>query len=120
MVSLLWACLGPVTSVSAVAGAADVTHLVLWHASGASSTATVTLSAPQAASGDSLFVWGEAGRSVMPARPFDPVEALRTAAAELAANAAAGRLTHECDVRFGREVVCVLATAEAQLAPRST
>jgi predicted dehydrogenase len=118
VVSLLWTCLGPVTSVSAAAGAADVTHLVLWHAGGASSTATVTLSAPPAASGDSLFVWGEAGRSVMPATPFDQIEALRTAAAELAAAAAAGRLTHACDVRFGREVVRVLAAAEAQLALR--
>ncbi len=116
VVSLLWACLGPVTSVSAVAGAADVTHLVLWHDSGASSTATVTLSAPPAASGNSLFVWGEAGRSVMPAGPFDPVEALRTAAAELAAAAAPGAVPHPCDVRFGREVVRVLAAAESQLA----
>ena len=115
VVSMLWACLGPVTSVSAVAGAADVTHLVLRHESGASSTATVTLSAPPAASGNNLFVWGEAGRSVMPAGPFDPVEALRTAAAELAAAAGSGAPAHPCDVRFGREVVRVLAAAEAQL-----
>jgi predicted dehydrogenase len=115
VVSLLWACLGPVTSVSAVAGAADVTHLVLRHESGASSTATVTLSAPAVASGNNLFVWGEAGRSVMPAGPFDPLEALRTAAAELAAAAGSGAPAHPCDARFGREVVRVLAAAEAQL-----
>ena len=115
VVSLLWACLGPVTSVSTVAGAADVTHLVLRHESGASSTATVTLSAPAAASGNNLFVWGEAGRSVMPAGPFDPVESLRTAAAELAAAAGSGAPAHPCDARFGREVVRVLAAAEAQL-----
>jgi predicted dehydrogenase len=118
VVSLLWACLGPVTSVSAVPGPADLTHLVLRHASGASSMATVTLSAPTAASGNNLFVWGEAGRSVMPATPFDPVEALRTAAVELTASAAARRPAHPCDVRFGREVVRVLAAAEAQLGPR--
>src|SRR6516165_1619638 len=116
VVSLLWACLGPVTSVSATTGAPDVTHLVLWHESGASSTATVTLSAPRAASGDNLFVWGEAGRSVMPAGPFDSEEALRTAAAELVAAAESGTLSHPCDVRFGREVVRVLAAAEASLA----
>ena len=116
VVSLLWACLGPVTSVSATMGAPDVTHLVLRHESGASSTATVTLSAPPAASGDNLFVWGEAGRSVMPAGPFDSVEALRTAAAELGAAAESGTLSHPCDVRFGREVVRVLAAAEAGLA----
>jgi len=116
VVSLLWACLGPVTSVSATMGAPDVTHLVLRHESGASSTATVTLSAPPAASGDNLFVWGEAGRSVMPAGPFDDVEALRIAAAELGTAAESGTLSHPCDVRFGREVVRVLAAAEAGLA----
>ncbi len=115
VVSLLWACLGPVTSVDAVPGTADVTHLVLRHEGGVTSTATVTLSAPAAASGHNLFVWGEAGRSVMPATPDEPAEALRVAAAELAASAGAGRPAHPCDVRFGREVVKVLAEAQAQL-----
>jgi predicted dehydrogenase len=55
VVSMLWACLGPVTAVDAVSGAADVTHLVLAHESGASSTATMTLSAPSAASGSRSF-----------------------------------------------------------------
>ena len=119
VVSLLWACLGPVTSVTAVAGAADVTHLVLGHESGASSTATVTLSAPPAASGSNLFVWGEAGRSVMPSTPFDPVQALRTAAAELVASASTPRPAHPCDVGFGREVLRVLAAAQAHLDARS-
>ena len=63
-------CCGPASARSrrctAVAGGEDVTHLVLAHESGASSTATVTLSAPAAASGNNLYVWGEAGRSVMP------------------------------------------------------
>ena len=119
VVSLLWACLGPVTSVSATMGAPDVTHLVLRHESGASSTATVTLSAPSAASGNNLFVWGEAGRSVMPSTPFDPVQALRTAAAELVASASRARPEHPCDVGFGREVLRVLAAAQAHLDARS-
>jgi len=119
VVSLLWACLGPVTSVDAVPGADDVTHLVLRHEGGATSTATVTLSAPAAASGHNLFVWGEAGRSVMPATPVDPRESLRTAAAELLACAAAGSSEHPCDVRFGRAVVRVLAAAQAQVDARS-
>jgi len=114
VVSMLWACLGPVTSVTAVPGGTDVTHLVLRHASGASSAATVTLSAPPAAAGTNLFVWGEAGRSVMPARTDDSVGALRVAALELAASAESGR-PHQCDVRFGRDVVKVLADAQAQL-----
>ena len=114
VVAMLWACLGPVTSVTAVAGGTDVTHLVLRHSGGASSAATVTLSAPAAAAGNNLFVWGEAGRSVMPAMPDDPVDALRVAALELIASAESGR-PHPLDVRFGRDVVKVLADAQAQL-----
>jgi predicted dehydrogenase len=114
VVSMLWACLGPVTSVTAVPGGTGVTHLVFRHESGASSAATVTLSAAEAAAGTSLFVWGEAGRSVMPAAPADPADALRVAALELVAAAETGR-PHPCDVRFGREVVRLLAEAQAQL-----
>ena len=114
VVAMLWACLGPVTSVTAVAGGTDVTHLVLRHSGGASSAATVTLSAPPPAAGNNLFVWGEAGRSVIPAMPDDPVDALRVAALELIASAESGR-PHPLNVRFGRNVVKVLADAQAQL-----
>ncbi len=115
LVGMLWACLGPVTEVTAVAGRSDVTHLVLRHQTGGTSTVTTTLNAPEAAAGVTVFVWGEAGRSVMPAELVDPVAALRVAAAELMAGAAEGRLTHPCDIRFGRDITRVLAEAEAQL-----
>lgn len=115
LVGMLWACLGPVTEVTAVAGKADVTHLVLRHESGQTSTVTTTQSAPEPAAGVTLFVWGAAGRSVMPAELVDPVAALRTAAAELIAAAGSGRRTHPCDVRFGRDITRLLAQAEAQL-----
>jgi|tagenome__1003787_1003787.scaffolds.fasta_scaffold20978738_5 predicted dehydrogenase len=115
VLSLLWASLGPVVGVTAVRGAGDLTHLVLAHESGASSTATVTLSAPPAASATNLYVWGEAGRSVMPNSGWDPVECLRTALTELLAMAAAGEVRHPCDVRFGRDIGRVLAAAQAQL-----
>jgi predicted dehydrogenase len=115
LVGMLWACLGPVTEVTAVAGKADVAHLVLRHDTGVTSTVTCTQSAPEAAAGTTVFVWGAAGRSVMPAELVDPVAALRTAAAELVAGVAAGRLAHPCDVRFGAEITRVLATAQAQL-----
>jgi hypothetical protein len=115
LVGMLWACLGPITEVTAVAGKADVTHLVLRHSSGVTSTLTTTLTAPEAAAGVTLFVWGEAGRSLMPAELVDSVAALRTAAAELVAGAEVGRVTHACDVRFGRDVTKVLAEAETQL-----
>jgi predicted dehydrogenase len=117
IVGMLWACLGPVVAVTAVAGKADVTHLVLRHSSGVTSTATVTISAPEAAAGTTVFVWGEAGRSIMPATAVNPVTALSVAATELAAGATAGRLSHPVDVRFGRDIVKVLTDAEAQLRP---
>ena len=114
VVGMLWACLGPVTEVTAVPGAADLVHLVLRHQNGATSTVTTSLSAPEAATGTTVFVWGAAGRSVMPAEPVDSVLALRTAAAELIGAAASGT-PHLVDVRFGRDITRVLAEAEAQL-----
>jgi predicted dehydrogenase len=115
VLSLLWASLGPVTGVTAVRGAGDLTHMVLTHDSGASSTATVTLGAPPPASATSLYVWGEAGRSIMPNSGWDSVECLRTALTELLAMAASGEVSHPCDVRFGRDIGRVLAAAQAQL-----
>jgi predicted dehydrogenase len=115
VVSLLWASLGPVTGVTAVAGPAGVTHLVLRHESGVASTATVTLSAPREAATAHLSVWGEAGRSAAPFTAVRPVPALRTALAELTAAATSGQLSHPCDVRFGHAVGRVLATAQRQL-----
>jgi predicted dehydrogenase len=112
LVGMLWACLGAVTSVTAVGGEGDVTHLVLGHEGGATSTMTMAQDAPEAASGYNLFVWGAAGRSIMPATPPDPEESLRVAVAELIACANSGRVGHPCDVSFGRDVVKVLAQAQ--------
>jgi predicted dehydrogenase len=117
-VSLLWASLGPVTSVLADAGPADVSHLVLHHDSGASSTVTVTLSATEAAAYFELYLWGAAGRSAAPGELGPPVIPLRAALTELAANARSGQVTHPCDVRFGRDVGRVLADAQRQLDAR--
>jgi predicted dehydrogenase len=118
MVSLLWASLGPVTSVTADAGRADVTHLVLHHQGGATSTTTLTLSAADAAAGFEAYVWGESGRLAAPGGSDDPVTALSTALRELTANARAGQVRHPCDVRFGRDVGRVLAEAQRQIDAR--
>ncbi len=115
-ISLLWACLGPVGSVTADAGQADVAHLVLHHGSGATSTVTVSLSASAAAEGFGCYVWGDAGRSAAPGVTVQPVTLLRVALAELAGNARSGQTAHPCDVRFGQDVVYLLAEAERQLA----
>jgi len=118
VVSLLWASLGPVTSVRADAGPADVSHLVLHHESGASSTVTVTLSAPEAAEHSELYVWGQPGRSTAPREHDQPVLPLRAALTELTSNARSGQVSHACDVRFGRAVGRVLAQAQRQIDAR--
>jgi predicted dehydrogenase len=118
LISLLWASLGPVRSVTARAGPADVTHLILDHEPGATSTVTVTLNAPQSAGFADLFLWGEAGRSAAPVETDQPVTPLRTALTELAANARTGQTAHPCDVHFGREVGRVLADAQHQTGER--
>jgi predicted dehydrogenase len=118
LVSLLWASLGPVTSVTADAGPADVAHLVLHHQGGTTSTITVTLSATEAAAGFEAYVWGESGRLAAPGGIVDQVAALRTALGELTANARAGQTRHPCDVWFGRDVGRVLAEAQRQIDAR--
>ena len=118
MVSLLWASLGPVTSVTADSGPADVTHLVLHHQGGATSTTTVTLSATEAAAGFEAYLWGESGRLAMPTGSLDRVAALSVALGELTANARAGQTRHPCDVWFGRDVGRVLAEAQRQVDAR--
>ncbi len=116
LISLLWASLGPVTSVTAEAGPGDVTHLILHHRDGASSAVTVTLAVAQAVEDAEAFVWGQAGRSAAPLGSFEPVTQLRTALAELAGNARSGQTSHPCDVRFGRDVGRVLVQAQLQIA----
>ncbi len=120
LISLLWACLGPVVAVTADAGQGDVTHLVLHHSGGATSTVTVTLGAAGAAEHSGIWLWGESGRSVAPPETDQPAAALRVALAELAGNARSGHPGHPCDVRFGRDVGRVLAEAQRQIDARST
>jgi len=112
VVSLLWAILGPVQAVTADTGRGDLTHLVLHHHGGATSTATLTLGAPEPADGFDLMVWGERGRTSVPPLADDPVGALGVALTELAENARSGRVSHPCDVRFGQAVTQVLLQAQ--------
>ncbi len=118
VISVLWASLGPVTSVTADAGLADTTHLILHHRGGATSTVTVSQSAGESAAGFEAYVWGDSGRSQAPTGTDDPVVPLRTALTELADQARSGLTEHPCDVRFGREVVRVLADAQRQIDAR--
>jgi predicted dehydrogenase len=119
LVSLLWASLGPVTSVLADAGPVDVTHLILHHQGGASSAVTVTLSAAEQTEYPETYLWGTSGLSVAPIGSPHAVTQMRTALTELAANARSGQTSHPCDVRFGREVGRILAEAQRQIDTRA-
>ena len=74
--SVLWTTVGPIVDVAAHAGDKDLRHLVLTHASGATSTVSMTLRAPDAADGFSTTLWGEQGRVVVPVDDVDSLAAL--------------------------------------------
>lgn len=112
--SNLTAALGPITGLTAVGGAGDLVHLVLSHDSGATSTATLSLFAPEAGSGSEIGLWGENGTAMFPARTTSAVDALALAATELVRCAETGE-PHPSDAALGARVVELLADAEAQL-----
>ncbi|KRA24574.1 hypothetical protein ASD65_09240 [Microbacterium sp. Root61] len=115
-VSVLWKTVGPVRAVHAEAGLGDLVHLVMTHDEGRTSTASMTLRAPDAADGFSTLLWGVDGRQEITVDDVDAKTAFVTAYEDLARLIESGDRAHECDVRFGRDVVRVLAEAEAQIA----
>ncbi|KUN01135.1 oxidoreductase [Streptomyces yokosukanensis] len=113
--SVLLPVLGDVRQVvSAAHGPADTVHLVLDHATGASSTLTLSLTAPPAAAGADVELRGEAGVALMPGSSEGAVPALARALDTLVTAARTGR-PHACDAAFGLRVTEILATARARL-----
>jgi predicted dehydrogenase len=106
--------LGPVGEVTARSGIGDTVHLVLQHGGErATSTVTLSLTAPMQ---QSLFTAvGTAGALPMPT-PLSTVEtAAANALTDLAAMATTGERAHATDLRFGEQIVEVLAAAEQSL-----
>lgn len=116
--SLAIPALGPVERVTAVGGRGDTVHLVLGHAGGASSSLSVSLTVPPAATVTDFSVYGREGSTTMPTRGDG--EPYRVALEQLAAGVAAGRIAHPVDVRFAREVTVVLEAAELALREGAT
>ncbi|MER5227417.1 Gfo/Idh/MocA family protein [Streptomyces flaveus] len=113
--SVLLPVLGDVERVAAAArGPKDTVHLILQHIGGASSTLTLSLTAPPAAAGATVELRGKAGAAVLPASAEGPVQALIRATDALLAAARTGR-PHPCDAAFGLRVTEILVAAEAQL-----
>jgi predicted dehydrogenase len=114
--SVVLPILGDVDRVAAAArGPRDAAHVVLRHTGGASSTLTLSLTAPAPAAGSSAVFRGEAGTVSMPTRGAPAVTCLGHAIDALLASARTG-VPHACDVRFGLRVVEILVEAERLLA----
>jgi len=109
-VALVLPVFGPVTEVTAMVGARDLSHVLLRHAAGGISTLTLSVDVPPAAARKSAMFAGEAGIIEAPSLPWAPVEALGIALDELIA-AANGGPPPELDVRFGATVTAILAAA---------
>ncbi|MGW0769331.1 Gfo/Idh/MocA family protein [Streptomyces sp. NPDC002676] len=113
--SVLLPVLGDVRQVMAAAhGPADTVHLVLDHATGASSTLTLSLTAPPAAAGAEVELRGESGVALLPRGTEAPVAALTRATDALLTAADTGR-PHPCDAAFALRVTEILAMAQARL-----
>ncbi|MFE7173015.1 Gfo/Idh/MocA family protein [Streptomyces sp. NPDC057616] len=113
--SVLLPVLGDARRVMAAApGPGDTVHLVVDHAGGASSSLTLSLSAPAAAAGTAVELRGENGVAELPAGSEGAVTALVHAADALLTAAGTGT-PHPCDAAFGLRVTEILAEAETLL-----
>ncbi|MET9499151.1 Gfo/Idh/MocA family oxidoreductase [Streptomyces sp. NPDC006552] len=112
--SVLLPVLGDVVEVTARHGAGDTVHLVLRHASGASSTAALSLTAPRAAAGSTVELRGPDGVFTMPAG--GAAQESFAAAVDVLREAARTGAAAPCDARFGLRLTEILAAAERSMA----
>jgi predicted dehydrogenase len=113
--SLILPLMGEVEAIEAVAGTGDLVALTLRHRGGGLTTLSMTLRAPQGADLTELRLWGGAGVTSKPDGDQRANETLSIALTELVRLAGAADKRHPCDVRFGREIVRILETAERSL-----
>ncbi|MER7174614.1 Gfo/Idh/MocA family protein [Streptomyces mesophilus] len=113
--SVLLPVFGDVSEVTGLRGQLDTVHLALRHASGATSTTTLSLTAPEKASGVTAELRGAHGITELPEVWGDgPLASYGTAIDALLESVRTGE-PHPCDVRFGARVTEILARAEAAL-----
>jgi predicted dehydrogenase len=114
--SVLLPVLGEAVLTGAARGPLDTVHLTFRHEGGASSTAALSLTTPEAGAGVVVELRGEHGVAELPPRVAGegPVQALGRAVDALLHAAREGQ-PHACDARFGLRVVELLAEAEIRL-----
>jgi len=113
--SVLDGGLGPIVEVTAVGGEGDLAHLILKHESGATSTVTLSLTAPIESIKVEMNFWGKDGIRTMPSGDGDALGAYRRALDSLLENIASGKTGHPCDVHLGTRITEILASAESQI-----
>jgi predicted dehydrogenase len=118
VLSLLCPMLGPVTEVTAMVGPRQTTHVIMRHVSGAVSTMELTLDGAQAASRYEIVLHGESGWVTLPGYDGEAVASLGRALTQLIASVDGPE--HPLGVRFGQQVVAVLAAVEESAAQRRT
>ena len=113
--SVLLPVLGDVRRVTAAAyGPGDTAHVVLDHIGGASSTLTLSLTAPPAAAGAAVERRGEPGAAPLPHSADGAGPACTRAADALPPAPRTGR-PHACDAAFGLRVTEILTAAQELL-----
>ncbi|HSV39946.1 MAG TPA: Gfo/Idh/MocA family oxidoreductase [Nocardioidaceae bacterium] len=117
--SLVLPMLGPIVDIVATGGRRDLVHLVLTHESGATSTMSISMTVPPDAQRWKVEVYDEQGWHAQPHDPRDLGAAYGRAVSALVEAATSGT-PHPCDIRFGRDVVEVLARCEAVLSSETT
>jgi hypothetical protein len=96
-------------------GQRDLVHLVLTHEGGRTSRMSLSLTMPGGIDQVEVEFYGDRGVLVQPAEERDVADAYARALDELLAMVAVGQTHHRCDVRFGRDVVHVLARCQSML-----
>ncbi|MFC4021685.1 Gfo/Idh/MocA family protein [Micromonospora sp. GCM10011542] len=110
--SIILPVLGRVTRVAAMDGLSGTVHLLLTHEGGATSSAALSLDAPTEAMTREFVFYGENGIETVPNGDSEPATAFGVAIDQLIEQVRTGTRDHQCDVRFGRDVVAILAAAE--------
>ena len=110
--------LGNADWVIAGSGIRDQVHLVMAHPAGGSSTASLSLTVPQAGTGTTMYFYGESGREAASASPLGTDGVI--SAHQAAIDALIGQIEqpgsgHACDLHFGVRVVEILAAAQQSL-----
>jgi predicted dehydrogenase len=113
--SILLPVLGPAESVVAQRGPGDGADLVVRHVSGATSTLSLSLTAPPGARGDDWQLFGTRRSATMPRPAQTALEAMGCC---LSALLEPGDRDPRGDLTLGRDIVAVLAAAQQFLGRR--